>query len=264
MHILDILSGLIPAALQLALAIIMLRRRDYRPYPFFFAYTAYSFVVTIIRVGLMQPTVSYFVLSKTNEAIQALLALLCMGEIFKPERELLYESHPRMRNLILPATLLALIGIGLWRGSYLSFGPSVLGHVTPGIYGFVIGVCCLESGLYFLAVALRRLRWLVMEERPFLILMGFGLAAFFSLLGYLARYQFGEAWETVFRYMPIGAYIATTCLWLAAFLKPEPPRLTPKPELAKVQSLLDLQKSDKDTLDKLKKGRGLRWSTLPH
>jgi hypothetical protein len=123
--------------------------------------------------------------------------------------------------------------------------------VTSGIYGFVIGVRCVESGLYFAGWELRRTQWIALPERPFTVLEGFGVAAFISLIAYFARYHFGPALETGFRYLPIAAYILTSWLWLRAFWHAEPPRAQAAPEIEKVQALLDGVRSDREILGKL-------------
>ena len=219
----------IPAALQLPLAILMVLHKDHGRYPFFFTYTVYSVITTAVQLPLVGHPVPYFLAHCIGEVLYALLALLAIAEVFKARLELLYEGHRGLRYLLLPAILLVMSGIGLWQGVYHPFATSFLGHFTPAAWGFVIGIRCLESGVYFVAAPLRKFGRLTLADRPFKILEGFGLAAFFSLLAYLVRYRFGAGLEAMFRYLPLGAYIASTCLWLRAFLKPEPPMTTPKP-----------------------------------
>jgi hypothetical protein len=258
MQTFDVIFGVIPAALQLALAIIMLRRREYRWFPFFFGYTIFSVMSTAGQIAVMARPIPYFLAHYSSESIYGLLALLCMAEIFRPQLELLYSRRRWLRYALLPAVVLALAGVGVWRGIYHPVGRGPLVHLAAGIYGFVIGVRCVESGLYFAGWGLRRTGWMAMPERPFTVLKGFGLAAFISLIAYFARYHFGPALEMCFRYLPIGAYILTSWLWLRAFWRAEPPRTQAAPEVEKVQALLDRVHHDRETLKRCKTVYGAR------
>jgi hypothetical protein len=195
-------------------------------------------------------------LSSIAEIIYGLLALLCMAEIFRPQLQLLYAQRRWLRYALLPLVVLALAGVGVWRGIYHPVGRGPLVHLAAGTYGFVIGVRCVESGLYFAGRELRRTEWISMLERPFTVLKGFGLAAFISLIAYSARYHFGPALETCFRYLPIAAYILTSWLWLRAFWHAEPPRAHAIPKIERVQALLDGVQSDREMLQRSTKDLG--------
>lgn len=258
----DLIANAIPAAVQLCLAILMLRHNDDRKYPLFFTYTLYSVLSTVLQLSLVAYPLPYFLAHCIGEVLYAVLALLAIAEVFNIRLKLLYESHPALRYLLLPGTFLLMTGVGLWQGFHHPFAPSALGHFTPAAWNFVIFARCLESVLYFAAWALWKSGRMAMAERPFNILAGFGLAAFFSLVAYLLRYRFGAGLETVFRYMPLGAYIISTVLWLTAFLKPEPPKATPQPEMKKVLALGQSLEQDKRTFRDLKSKQRASTSSI--
>lgn len=249
---LDLIAYGVFTVLQVITAIVITNRRDYRRYPLFSIYLAYSVTITAIQLAVMHWQVPYFVVHFIGEVLYGLLGLFAIAEVFSVRLQLIYERFEILRYLLVPTTLSLLLGISVWRAVFHPFGPSLLAHLTPGAWGFVISVRALETGLYIAGWTLRKTGKIALADRPFTILKGFGLAAFFSLLAYLARYRFGPEWEPVFRYIPFGAYIASTVLWLRAFLKPEPPHTGPAPQIQKVQGLLDFVREERKTLGKLK------------
>ena len=251
MPVLDLITYSLPAALQLLLAVVMLRRSGYRRYPFFFVYTVASVIITAVQLPLAAWPVPYFIAHCAGEVLYSLLGLLAIAEVFEVGLGLAYERHVWLRYALLPGVLLVLAAIGAWRAAYHPFGSSLLAHLTPGAWSFVIGARALETGLYVGGWALRRGGRMAMAERPFKILTGFGLAAFFSLIAYLLRYPLGPKLEPVFRYFPVGAYLASTWLWLRTFLRAEPDDDLPRPQLAKVQGLLDFMNEERKILERL-------------
>jgi hypothetical protein len=256
MSLFDLIANAVPLALQIPLAVMMVRHDDYRRYRSFFAYTVYSVAVTAARLTLSHWPVPYFIAVCAGEVFYGILALLAIAEVFKARLQLLYEEHAWLRYTLVSATMLALGIIGVWQALYHPFGSSLLGRVTSGAWGFVIAVRALEIALYVGTWTLRRSGRMAMADRPFRILKGFGLAAFFSLMAYLARYHFGARMEPLFRYLPVGAYLASVWLWLTAFLRPEPTDGLSPPELAKVEGLLDFVREERRTLGKLKANFG--------
>jgi len=216
------LSNLVPAVLQLALLMIFVRRRLYREFLLFFAYTLYSILVSALRLWSMTP-VAFFVVYWTTEMIYGLLALLAILEVFRPTLES-YFGHLWSR-WVLPLALLIVSLISLWRAAYHPMGHTKMARFAAGSYAFMLGVLCLEVIVFAVCLRLRSRRpYPVRWGRYRLgIIAGFGLSACASASAYLVRFIFGSRFEAVFHYVLPGAYIGATLIWLIAFFKPEPP-----------------------------------------
>jgi hypothetical protein len=78
------ISGLIPAALQVALLVVLSRRKLSLQFPFFFTYTAYSVAATFARLCLLHRPMTFFIVYWVTEMIYGVLALLAILEVFKP------------------------------------------------------------------------------------------------------------------------------------------------------------------------------------
>ena len=225
MHSFDLISGLIPAVLQAGLLLLLLRRRLYRIFPFFTAYTIYSLAVAVMWLCASPGPATLFVLYWITQMIYGVLSLLAILEIFKPTLGAYFEWI--WIRLLPTLLLLGIAGVSLWRGFYhpVGRGGSLVG-LAAGAYTFMLGVLCLQ--IIVLVICLRltfRKPYPVRWGRYRLgILAGFGLAACASAAAYMVRFLFGARFEVVFHYVLPGAYIGAAAGWLLAFWRPEPPR----------------------------------------
>src|SRR5947199_1573392 len=125
MRTLDLLSGLIPAALQAALVAIFIRRKLYRQFPFFFSYNICSVLLAAVRLSVTGSPVTFFVLYWTTESVYGGLALLAIWEVFKPRTRWL---------TMLP--LLMITGYSFWQAAYQPVGHGPLVRLAAGAYAF--------------------------------------------------------------------------------------------------------------------------------
>ena len=227
-------SGLLPAALQAALMVILVRRRLYLRFPFFFTYTAYSIAVTLAQLWVMDRPVMFFVLYWSTEMIYGLLALLAIHEVFKSVLETYYSLHHWMRWLP-PLAFLTVLGNSMWQALYRPMGRTAIAHFAAGAYAFVPGVLCLQAIVFVvcLRLGLRKhypMRW---GRYSAGILTGFGMVAVATLLIFMARFRFGPGMELLFRYGPPAAYAGAALTWVKAFYREEPPmtRKATNPEI---------------------------------
>ena len=219
------LLGLVGPALQLALLVILARRRLYRRFPFFFLCMAYCLPVTIARLCVMNRPVTFFVLYWVTEMIYGMLALLAIHEVFRGVLETYSSLHHWLRWLPLLA-LAGVVGNSVWQTIYHPIGRGGrLGGLAAGAYAFVAGVLLLQAIVFLICVrlAFRRNSPMKWGQYSAGILTGFGIAAVATLVIYVARFRLGPGLELVFRYMPPVAYTVAALTWLRAFYREEPP-----------------------------------------
>jgi hypothetical protein len=236
MQSVSLLFGLLPAALQAALSVILVWRKLYRRFPLFLTYTLYSISTTFIRLWTMADPTVFFISYWSTEIVYGILALLAIREVFASVLEMYYSLYAWTRWL-LPGALIFVVGDAVWQAAYRPLGGGPLGSLATGAYSLVMGILCLEAAVFLLCLKLgfRRhspIRWTRYEAG---ILIGFGLAALATALIRLARPHVGPAMELAFRYLPPMAYMAATLIWLGAFWRAEPPlvRKPTDPELFK-------------------------------
>lgn len=253
MRIIDLISFLLPAAVQLVLLVIMVLRRLYRRgmFPGFFAYTLFSIVVTTPRLVLAGHTLSYAILYWSTEVIYGLLALLSLNEVFSRTFFLDYLEHPRLR-LIFPTTVV-LIGVGLfvwWRFIYATPAGGHFGVLGSAFVAFNEGVHSIEGILLVLFMVL----WLFLapgwNRYDYGILLGFGLSGLVTMTADMVRFKTGRSYETWYEYAPATAYAVVTFIWLHAFWSQQSPRLR---SMMGLQVMLEQAKRDNELITTIHK-----------
>lgn len=221
MKYLDIAFGLFSPVLQTWLALLLVRRRAYKIFPFFFAYTVFAVVVELCKFVLAQyfrSTMTYFYFYWGAEVIYAVLGFLAIHEVFRR----VFGNFTRLSWF---KFLLPLVGLGMLAISVLI--PIVHRAVeTPplleGIYSLQIAVRCLQIGVFFLIFFLARAFDLDYRQYAFGIAAGFGIASGGILLGTLVRTGLGLKSLMFFQYVPIVAYCMAITVWLVSFVRVEP------------------------------------------
>lgn len=242
--------GVVSPVLQLALAIIMVARRLHRNFPFFFVYTLFSIAVIGPRLAVRSNLVQSFVLYWTSEIVFGLLALLAVREALKLELKAIAAEYRWFR--FVPVMALAIItAVAVWRTLFHAFGPGPLGFLGTGAYAFTLGVRVVEVGVLLLAVELERRTLVTLPRHERSILEGFGLAAAVGLLAYVPRSLFGQKFEEWFLYLPPGAYIVATVIWLAAFWRQMPQRETL--DLERVERMIQFLRQRKRSVGKMRR-----------
>lgn len=221
MKYLDIAFGLFSPVLQTWLALLLVRRRAYKTFPFFFAYTVFAVVAEVCKFALVQyfrSAMTYFFFYWGAEVIYAVLGFLAIHEVFR-------RVFGNFTSLPWFKFLLPLVGLGMFAISVLI--PIVHRAVeTPplleGIYSLQIAVRCLQIGVFFLIFFLARAFDLDYRQYAFGIAAGFGIASGGILLGTLVRTGLGLKSLMFFQYVPIVAYCVAVAVWLASFVRVEP------------------------------------------
>ena len=250
MEICNVVSSLVAPALQLVLAVILVRRRLYRRFPFFLVYTTYSIIATILRIGVMGHPSVFYVLFWTTEMAYGVLALLALRETFRPALRVAFGQ--RWSKWVPLLALLAVVGISVWQAIFHPMGYKPMARLAAGAYAFMPGVLSLQAVVLFwcllLAVRKNPPKW---GQYRAGILVGFGIAALATVMADVARSRFGVSFESIFRYAPAVAYIYASVMWLKAFYYEEP--AFPKrnaPSKALLRAVLRYIDRAKEDLDK--------------
>lgn len=258
MSITDLIVSFAPLAVLVAIAAIFLRRKLYLEFVFFFTYVLYSIIVGILyQVVAVQPFLGFW-LYWITEAVDGILALLVLREVFHRIFALPYATF-RWFRLLLPITLLVILGISLWEMTYRPLGIGPVARLVSGIYWFDFGVHALEGTILVLILALTLVFPVEWRNYEFGVLTGFGISASVTMLADLLRFLGGSAYETFFRYGPPIAYVLATLIWLHAFIQPPPNRSRTQMDL---DEMLAVVRRWRELLEKLEKALGLRQGPL--
>ena len=221
MRSLDAALGLIPPVLQTCLIFLLVRRRAFRTFPFFFIYTVFAVLAELCKFAVVrehQSSLAYFYLYWGAEAVYAVLGFLAIHEVFRHVFEN-FNSFPWFKFL-LPIVGVIMLGIAV---TIPIVHPAVdTMPLLESIYSLQIAVRCLQLGVFFLIFVLARVFDLDYRQYAFGIAVGFGIAATGILLGTLVRTGFGLKFLIFYEYFPIVAYCIAVTVWLASFVRPEP------------------------------------------
>ena len=221
MKYVDIAFGLFPPVLQTWLTLLLVRRRAYKRFPFFFAYTVFAVVAELCKFAVAQYAqhpMEYFYFYWGAEAIYAVLGFLAIHEVFRRVFEN-FKSLPWFKFL------LPVVGLGMLAISMLLSIVHRAVETAPlleAIYSLQIAVRCLQIGVFFLIFLLARAFELDYRQYAFGIAAGFGITAVGILLGTLVRTGLGLKFLMFFKYVPSVAYCIAVTVWLASFVRAEP------------------------------------------
>jgi hypothetical protein len=215
---LGILLSLAVTALQAGLLAILVWRKIYREYPFFFSYIIFSIYSAFARLAVAQHYQVYFMVFWITAGIYAVLGLLVLDEIFR----WFFSAFYRYWNwfwALFPVVSAVVLATSVWYAIY--YPPIQANRVISFVLVFGIAVNLVQIGLFLLFFALVRILKLRRWEYPFAIVMGFAMAAFGALAAYLLRSEFGTKFNPVVQYAPPVAYTLAVVLWLIVFSGPE-------------------------------------------
>jgi len=229
--ILNAVWFLLPAAMQLTLLIVMIRRRLYRRglFTWFFTYSLYSVLVTLPRLILLYRSHHYTTFYWITDMVYGLLALLSLNEVFGRIFFLDYEEHSWVR-LVFPTVVLGIVsGLFVW-WRFIQQAPSG-GHFdswSAARLAFNFGVHSIEGilmGLFLL------LWWALVpgwNRYDYGVLVGFGVSAAVTMAARIARLYSGPSPVGWYKFAPGIGYVLATLIWLHAFWKAPELRVTPR------------------------------------
>lgn len=222
MGILDAAQSILSVSLVAGLAVILLSRKLYRRYPFFFVYIICSILMTVARLSGSGNYQTYFEVYWATEALYALLALLALHEAF---RAVFIQDFRQWKWfwLVFPGTVLVLSAIFV--GNALLHPPIQAPKIIVVILSFGTVVNCVKGGLFLMFLVLA---WLLLGESwptyPYGVVLGFAVSAFGSVAAFWARSIFGTKFNALGKYGPPVAYILGVLVWIASCFLPSEPR----------------------------------------
>ncbi|MGA9391586.1 MAG: hypothetical protein WBV69_14190 [Candidatus Sulfotelmatobacter sp.] len=206
----------IPLGLLAVLFGVLLRRRAYNAFPWFFAYAAFGVIAGVARFVAHGHPTPYYMTYWITEAGYDLLGILVMYEVLRAVLGNLTRAW--WARLIFPAILLAGVSLGWARADVV---PSRLSGIETYI---VIGEMAVRFVQVFVfagmvtLVPVLGLRW---RQYPFGIATGFGLYATVMLLTTTKFSDFGTRFKLLWGWTSIVAYSLAVLIWIWFFSVPQ-------------------------------------------
>jgi hypothetical protein len=238
----DVVIGLVGPILSCWLMVILVTRRLYREFPFFFAYIVAVVAVTALRLWVMPDYPIFFKVYWASECLYAVMALLALHEIFHTVFNEFYELWPWFW-LVFPGA----VGILAWLkiSDAIHHPPAQAPTIVALVVSAASTVNWVQAALFGLMCFLV---WVVgnWEYYPVGIVTGFATLAVGSWAAYASVSGFGTKFNVVGKYGPPLAYFFAVLIWLRTFLPPPRPEkweawsktLNPEQILAEVKEYL--------------------------
>jgi hypothetical protein len=205
----------IPLGLLAFLFALLVRRRAYTIFPFFFTYIAFAVGADSVRLATLAHS-PYRMTYWITEAIYDVLGILVMYEVLRCSLGSL--ARARWTRWILPVLVIA--GIGLSLAHRQAVPPKVTGilvYIVLGEIAVRFVQVLVFAGLVTL-VPLIGLRW---RQYPFGIATGFGLYATVMLLTTVKFSDFGTTFKFSWGLTSLVAYSVAVLIWIWFFSVPQ-------------------------------------------
>jgi hypothetical protein len=216
-----------PHLLQIAVAVVIIRRKLHREFPLFLGYTVYQIIANVVLFALdHSPSVSpdtYHVAINIDAVLSIALRFAVIYEIFvvvlRP-----YEALKRLASLVVQFVLVALLGLSLFVATYGPVAAYTSRHISLYI-AMDRAASIVQCGL--LLVVFVFASYLALSSRSFV----FGIAAG---LGFYLAVQLALLAISAYVYVPHGniinmaAYHVSVIGWLFYAWAPQPARLAVK------------------------------------
>lgn len=214
--------------LQAALLYVLVRKRSFRIFPWFFAYTLFTVAAGITRFLTHDHHSIYFVVYWTSQAVSSLLGIAVMYEVFRN----VFRNFNRLWWFppIFPVTVFLCLALTISRT--LSVPNGLQGGAIAWIVGSELGLRLLQVAMFALLVTLVMLFGLRWRQQAFGICAGYGLHASVALLTTTKFYEFGTKFKFLWGVVSIITYSMAVLIWLWYFsvpVKAEPPRAEEPP-----------------------------------
>ncbi len=237
----DILLSLIALILAVWLAIVLVRRKINRKFPFFFLYVISSIVFATLRLSVSSHYLLFFWIYWITEAIYVVVALLTLHEVFRKVFAAFYEK--RWFWLFFPVVVIAICGLAV----VYRFGspPIQANRVISLIISLGMAVNLVQALLFVLFFVLVWFNGIGWREYPFGIVEGFAAIAIVIFTVEWARSVFGTKLNRLWSYSHSVAYIFAVVLWLDTFLRPPGPEPQWRLKITPEQLLEQIRESGK-------------------
>lgn len=211
------LSWIVGPVLQIALIVLMVRRKLHSVFPRFFSYIVFQIVKSgILFLIFRYDHENYFDAYWCGNAISVLLAVTVMDEILHS----LLKQYGGIQNLTSiifrwSCGLLLLLSIV----NAVSSQQTSADRVVSAVLAFDRSVRVMQCGLFFLLMILCRFLKNCWKQHVFGIALGFGIFASIELMLVSFVMHFGEAPVAVLSLVKSAAYNGVTLLWIMSLLR---------------------------------------------
>jgi len=215
-HVLTRTLWVVPLILQLAIAIVMLRRKLAKIFPVFFSYTVLVLARDIVLLFLPYPKNLYSLVYWCGEAFAVLLGL---GVIFEA-----------LRHLLPPYGFLKIVFKAVWilgaTAAIATVMMLVFSNGGTGADRILEAIILLERAVRFLQVCLLAIVIALMSRLGLTwhqysvgIVAGFGVYSALDLLALEFRAHLHFVSDTAFVFIRPAAYNLAAVIWAAYFLR---------------------------------------------
>lgn len=214
--------------LQAVLLAVLVRKRSYRIFPWFFAYTLIAVTAGICRFLTQNHHAIYSKVYWTTEAVYPLLGVAVMYEVFRS----VFRNFSRLWWFAPIFPLTAILCLALTISRSLTVPSGLHAGALAWIVGAELGVRLLQVALFALLVMLVLLFGVRWRQQAFGICAGYGLYATVALLTTTRFYEIGTKFKYLWGAVSVIAYSIAVLIWLWYFSLPieiEPPRAEQPP-----------------------------------
>ncbi len=204
--------------LQLCVVLVLVGRRSYIQFQFFFFYLIFGAVSTAINLAVREHAKYYFYSYWISEGLGVLLTFLAIQEAFRSVFRNFYNL--RWFKVSFPAVGILILLVALLRAVF--FRPPNHSPLAVTLISLEIAVGFLQFGVFCVFILLVRFFHMRWQQHAFGIVLGFGIAAAGSLVAFLLRSEFGKNLDPMVRIATPLTYIIGVAIWLATFLRREP------------------------------------------
>jgi hypothetical protein len=206
---------------QAVIAVFMLKRRLYREYPLFFAYTLSHVVRSLVLFSLYQQGAkqAYRETYVVAEVLDAGLAFAAIYEVFSNVFRA-YGGIRKLTGIVFRWALIVLVFVAVFTSAGSTGSDNQ--RMLAGLFSFNQGVHIVRGGLLFLLIlfcSYLGLRW---NHFVFGIALGFALSSSVQLVAYATRAHLGPVGSRALSLISAAAYNCAVLVWLYYLLSPAP------------------------------------------
>lgn len=211
-----------PHVLLVGVVLVMWRRRLTQSFRWFFAYVTVEVIqFPILLIPLYLPSMNGAIYFRMYYVCMAVSTFFRLGIIGEAVRQLFRDSAVLQRS---GRQLFRWLAAGLLLAGLVLAAYSD-GNTADRVW-FLVNVLnrtalILQTGLLVALFAITRYLGLSWRSQMLGICLGLGLYACVDLVGAAIRSQTGAAYNVALNYLSMGAYHATTVIWLVYLLAPE-------------------------------------------
>ena len=210
-----------PACVQALLVVLMLKRRLYREYPLFFAYTVSHVARFVVLFSVYQhgSKEAYRETYLVAEVLDAGLTFAAIYEVFSNVFRA-YEGIQKLAGIVFRWALIVLVFIAVLAAAGSTGSDNQ--RISAGFFAFDQGVFIVRSGLLLLLIlfcSYLGLRW---NHFVFGIALGFALDSSVQLVAFATLAHLGLVGGRILSLIIAVAYNCAVIVWLYCLLSPAP------------------------------------------